>query len=133
MTPLTSSVCYLFLDFLAVGKPSSKKSGGGNGSPTSMDPTVFKERLLYYLMAKLVLVVFTLFAVLVFVKSPIRNYNTNGPPRPALQQTTACLSDPIYLFFVVVPLFSVGLLEAGNNHLFTLIAPLGFQYVRLLL
>jgi hypothetical protein len=129
MIPISSFGSYIIMDFV-IGKRANIGSHLDHTgvNPKDVDSDAFKFRLLVYTATKMVITAFMAGLVTFLFNKPTTDYNTNGEPKSIIQQMRDCLGDIIVLLFVFFPLLSAGLIEASNNHLYSIVVEFGFSY-----
>ena len=126
MIPLASSLMYVILNELVEARDMKYKKGK---QEKPIDKKKFKARMSVFMIARLLFTIICTALTAIFFREPTSRYNDNGPPKPILHQLRDCLSDNIFYLFLLAPLMSSGMVEAGNNHLFRITNAFGFGYV----
>lgn len=120
MSPLTASLSYILMNELAGRRITDVKK--------TVNMEDFKQRMFFFTIGKLGFTLIGFLLVLFGFKDPIVSHNRNGPPKRVLIQVKNILSDPTYLLFVL-PLISAGLIEASNNHIYSILSSFSINYV----
>lgn len=129
MIPLASSLMYIILNEIIDARDVKVK----HGKLEPIDKKKFKSRMSILMILRFIFTLICTALTAIFFREPTSRYNDNGPPKPIPHQLRDCLSDGIFYLFLLAPLLSSGMIEAGNNHLFRITNAFGFSYVRSIL